>query len=171
MDRSLLRQLAALLGTSMALGAVRLGVSELPWVADPPAETSSCGDPSGGAPRAIERITVARAREFLGRPGVTFVDARPRGEYDLSHIPGAFSLPADDAADLLEVSSVPITPEDLVITYCDGGACERSEYLGMLLEDRDTCRDAYVLDGGWRAWLAAGSPTTTPDTTAGAQAP
>jgi rhodanese-related sulfurtransferase len=161
MDRPLLRQLAALLGVSMALGAVRLGVSELPWIADPAVETASCGDPPDVAPRPVESIPVARARELLGRPGVTFVDARPRGDYDVAHIPGSFSLPADDAAALLEIASVPITPEDLVITYCDGGACERSEYLGMLLEDRNTCRDAYVLDGGWQAWISAGSPTTT----------
>jgi 3-mercaptopyruvate sulfurtransferase SseA len=46
-----------------------------------------------------------------------------------------------------------------VITYCDGVSCEQSEYLGLLLRERDVCQQVRVLEGGWQAWVSAEAPT------------
>ena len=127
----------------------------------------------------VERISVAEARALLdgqassqsseaGPTGnVTFVDARPGWAYVDAHIPGAMNLPAQDAEGLLDMQSLPIPPEGQVITYCDGGTCEQSEYLGMLLRERDVCQQVWVLDGGWQAWVAAGAPTVSGSTPEG----
>jgi rhodanese-related sulfurtransferase len=74
------------------------------------------------------------------------------------------NLPAEDAAGLLDMQSLPIPPEGAVITYCDGGSCEQSESLGLLLRERDVCQQVRVLDGGWQAWVGAGAPTVSGDT-------
>ena len=106
----------------------------------------------------VERISVEEAQALLGQAQVTFVDARPSYHYTAAHIPGAMNLPAEDAEGLLELQSLPIPPDGQVITYCDGGSCEQSEYLGMLLRERDVCQQVRVLEGGWQAWVAAEAP-------------
>ncbi len=109
----------------------------------------------------VERVSVAEAQALLGQAQVTFVDARPSWEYTAAHIPGAMNLPAADAEGLLDMQSLPIPPEGQVITYCDGGSCEQSEYLGLLLRERDVCQQVRVLDGGWQAWVAAQAPSVS----------
>lgn len=113
----------------------------------------------------VERISVEEAQALLGQAQVTFVDARPSYHYTAAHIPGAMNLPAEDAEGLLELQSLPIPPDGQVITYCDGGSCEQSEYLGMLLRERDVCQQVRVLEGGWQAWVAAEAPTEGSEST------
>jgi rhodanese-related sulfurtransferase len=57
------------------------------------------------------------------------------------------------------MQSLPIPPDGQVITYCDGGTCEQSEALGLLLRQRDLCQQVRVLEGGWQAWVHSGAPT------------
>ena len=113
----------------------------------------------------VERISVEEAQALLDQAQVTFVDARPSYHYTAAHIPGAMNLPAEDAEGLLELQSLPIPPDGQVITYCDGGSCEQSEYLGMLLRERDVCQQVRVLEGGWQAWVAAEAPTEGSEST------
>lgn len=112
-----------------------------------------------GVAAAVPRVSVDEAIELLGQPGVTFVDARPGASYEYAHIPGAMSLPADDAEGVLDMQSLPIPPEGQVIAYCEGGSCEQSDYLGALLAERDVCQEVRVLAGGWQAWILAEGPT------------
>jgi rhodanese-related sulfurtransferase len=153
-----LRDTVLVIGVSLLGGLIVLAADpRLAWVAEPP-EDGSCGL-EDEAPIRVERITVAEARALLGDETVTFVDARSGDDYVAAHIPGAVSLPANDAAGILEIQSVPILPDGQVITYCNGGACEQSEYLGLLLRDREVCKQVSVLEGGWAAWVAAEAPT------------
>jgi rhodanese-related sulfurtransferase len=137
----------------------------LPWIAEPRPEEGTCGAEELGnvAPAIVERVSVAEAQQLLGQPLVTFVDARPAFHYSAGHVPGAMNLPAEDAEGLLDTQSLPIPPEGQVITYCDGGSCEQSEYLGLLLRQRDVCQRVRVLEGGWQAWVAAQGPTVSGD--------
>lgn len=106
----------------------------------------------------VDRISIEEAQAMLGQAQVTFVDARPGYHFSAAHIPGAMNLPAEDAEGLLDLQSLPIPPDGQVITYCDGGSCEQSEYLGLLLRERDVCQQVRVLEGGWQAWVAADLP-------------
>ena len=156
-----LRDLLVLAGISTVLGLGHLAIrQELPWVAEPSEPKAEACSVDEVAP-LVERISVEEARGLVGQPGVSFVDARDGDQYVAGHVPGALSLPAGEAAGILEVQSVPIPAEDMVITYCDSRACERSEYLGVLLRDRAVCDQVRVLAGGWKAWTDEQGPVET----------
>lgn len=151
----ILLDLAALAGLSAVLGLVHLGArDDMPWIAAPTGPRAEACSVDEEAP-LVQRIAVEEAIGLVGEPGVSFVDARAGDAFVSGHIPGAISLPAGEAAGILEVQSVPIPPDDIVITYCDTRACERAEYLGVLLRDRAGCQQVRVLAGGWKAWLEA----------------
>jgi rhodanese-related sulfurtransferase len=151
-----------LIGASVLGGLVFIAAHPgLGLVAEPP----DPGDATCGSEEiplvapVVERISVDDARALLGQAQVTFVDARPSYHYTAAHIPGAMNLPAEDADLLLGTQSLPIPPDGQVITYCDGVTCEQSEYLGLLLRERDVCQQVRVLEGGWQAWVTAEGPT------------
>lgn len=162
----LLADLLLLGGTSLLVGLVFLGVHpDLEWLAPPPTDEGSCSvDEVPVVAPVVDRVSLEEARALFEQSQVTFVDARPAYHYAAGHIPGAMNLPAEDAEGLLDMQSLPIPPEGAVITYCDGGSCEQSEYLGLLLRERDVCQRVRVLEGGWQAWVAAGGDTVSGDT-------
>jgi rhodanese-related sulfurtransferase len=158
----LLTDVLLVIGASVLGGLVFLAARpDLPWVAAAPDDAdATCGaDHVPFVAPLVERVSVDEAQALLGQPQITFVDARPAADYVAAHVPGAMNLPATDAAGLLDMQSLPIPPEGEVITYCEGGRCEQSEYLGTLLRERDVCQRVRVLEGGWLAWVAADAPT------------
>jgi rhodanese-related sulfurtransferase len=156
-----------IIGASVLGGLLVLAAHPaLDWVA-PPDEGICEGDPmiSPATPDSMlmERVSIEEASTLLEQPLVTFVDARPTYHYAAEHVPGAMNLPAEDAEGLLDMQSLPIPHDGEVITYCDGGSCGQSEYLGRLLRQRDVCQRVRVLEGGWQAWAASGAPTVSGD--------
>ncbi|MFV8750023.1 rhodanese-like domain-containing protein [Nannocystaceae bacterium ST9] len=158
----LLGDTTLMIGASLLGGVTFLSVHpDLDWIGEEP-QDQTCGlEGEDELAIRVERISVDDAQALLGDETVTFVDARSGDDYVAAHIPGAVSLPASDAAGILEIQSVPILPEGQVITYCNGGACEQSEYLGVLLRDREVCKQVMVLEGGWAAWVEAAAPTVS----------
>lgn len=160
----LLEDVVLVIAASVLGGLVFLAAHpELSWVAAPRVEDGTCSsdEEPADAPPLLERVSVQEARTLLDSATVTFVDARPDYHYLAAHIPGAMNLPADEAEGVLGMQSIPIPPDGQVITYCDGGSCEQSEYLGLLLRERDVCQQVRVLDGGWQAWVDAQGPTVS----------
>ena len=161
-DRSDLRDMALFIGVSGALGLLTIALRpDLAWVADPPDPSDAACSIEGGfeeaAPQPLmPRISVEEARAAHGKGTATFVDARGAAAFEAGHVPGAIHLPADEAAMILGVQSVPLPPDELVITYCDGAECQLSEALGMLLEENEVCQQVRVLEGGFPAWQKAG---------------
>src|SRR3954467_13713031 len=97
---------------------------------------------------AAERIDVATARE-MWRAGDTVIDVRTPDEYARGHIAGALNVPIDTlpkaAANL---------PDGPVLTACSmGGRAGRAADLPDAAG-----RVAFVIDGGTKAWQAAGLP-------------
>jgi rhodanese-related sulfurtransferase len=129
----------------------------------PPDDGTCEGDVAVAQAPIVERVSIEEASALLGQPLVTFVDARSNANYAAEHVPGAMNLPAEDAEGLLDMQSLPIPPDGEVITYCDGVSCEQSEYLGLLLRQRDVCQRVRVLEGGWQAWATSGAPTVRGD--------
>jgi rhodanese-related sulfurtransferase len=159
----LLADVLWIIGVAVFGGLVFLTVHPaLDWVA-PPDDGTCEGDVAAAPAPIVERVSIEEASALLGQPLVTFVDARPNVHYAAEHVPGAMNLPAEDAEGLLDMQSLPIPPDGEVITYCDGGTCEQSEYLGLLLRQRDVCQRVRVLEGGWQAWVASGAPTVSGD--------
>ena len=149
---------AALLGSAAAiLGIlnVRLREAPLAWIAPPKPLETACSAPPAPVPDH-QRIDIVAAKALLGRDDVTWVDARSGALYARAHLPQAISLPIETAIDMLPVQSLPIPPDNLVVTYCDGGPCELSEALAHLLAEQAGCARVRVLDGGFQAWVNAG---------------
>lgn len=159
-----------LLVASVLAGALNVKLrTDLPWVSDPPPpEETSCAAEGAGAPADVmRRITVQELAKRLSGPSpqpTILVDARMGALYVRGHIPGAESLPAFTAPELLQVQSLSIRPDIPVVTYCDGGECELSESLAILLQEDVGCSEVMVLEGGFGAWVQAGLPALAGDT-------
>lgn len=163
LERKDMRDLAILGALAGGLGVANVAArgADYPLVASEPDPVQAVCGAGLEEVFSVPRISVPEAVELLGRKDITFVDARSAEEHASAHIPSSISLPATDAEDVLGTQSVPIPPENLIVTYCDGLTCEQSEYLGMLLKDRTACEQVNVLEGGWNAWIEAGAPITT----------
>lgn len=103
-----------------------------------------------------ELVEAAAAKGRLEK-GALFVDARPLDFYDMSHIPGALSLP-EDQFDAAFTRIEPQLRASLdVIVYCAGFGCEASHIVSRKLKERGV--PAAILHEGWPAWQDAGYPT------------
>lgn len=100
---------------------------------------------------AAERIDVATARE-MARAGDLIIDVRSADEYAGGHIAGAINVPIDTLPKAAE--SLPAGP---IITTCQmGGRAGRAADLLHLAG-----RTAFAIEGGTKAWQAAGYPIAT----------
>jgi rhodanese-related sulfurtransferase len=106
-----------------------------------------------------DRIDPEAAAEYLAEHRAIFVDARPQHAYYESGetLPDVVRVdPSEGAVTDEELLSLP--RELLLIVFCDepnqaasAGVARRARALGR--------GDASILDGGLRAWMAAGLPT------------
>jgi rhodanese-related sulfurtransferase len=100
---------------------------------------------------AAERIDVHIAREML-RAGDTLIDVRSPQEYEGGHIAGALNVPIDT----LPKSAGALPPGPIIATCSMGGRGGRAADL------LDTAgRTAFTIEGGTKAWQAAGFPIAT----------
>lgn len=82
------------------------------------------------------------------------VDVRSRAEHAQGHIAGSFCMP--EAAIHMELAEI---PAGRIVVYGDrGGRHARKVVCFLRYRGLD---DAWVLDGGFPAWKAAGHPVTT----------
>src|SRR5690348_15640171 len=99
---------------------------------------------------AAERIDVATARE-MQRSGDPIIDVRTPDEYALGHITGAVNIPIG-----MLPKGVDSVGDGPVITTCGSGG--RGGRAAELLAAAG--RTAFTIDGGTKAWRAAGLPVT-----------
>jgi rhodanese-related sulfurtransferase len=105
---------------------------------------------SSGNVRA-ERVDVITAREMV-RAGDTVIDVRRPEEYARGHIAGAINVPIETLPSGVEGIEGP------VLTACSmGGRASRAADLLV-----GGGRTAFVIDGGTKAWAAAGLPVDPP---------
>ncbi|MCA4996050.1 rhodanese-like domain-containing protein [Tsukamurella tyrosinosolvens] len=102
----------------------------------------------------------ALPEDLAAAPGLTVLDVRDPGEWDLGHAPGAVHLPLPD----LPVRFEEIDLDAQVYVICRGGG--RSEQAVRYLETVGI--EAAVVDGGMIAWASAGRPVVRPDGSQGA---
>jgi rhodanese-related sulfurtransferase/DNA-binding transcriptional ArsR family regulator len=108
------------------------------------------GDRSKPEPVKMEEL-LERAQSS----DVIILDARPAGEYQAAHIPGAISIPIDELQQRLR--SLPKDKE--YVAYCRGPYCVYADRaVEILLKSR---RRARRLMGGLPEWRAAGFPVNS----------
>ena len=90
------------------------------------------------------------------------IDARPRGFYQMGHVPRAISLPREDF-ERSYAKLRPLLEQDRnkpVVVYCSEADCKDSELVAEAL-----CRLGYlhlsVYKEGWEEWSRAGLPQET----------
>jgi rhodanese-related sulfurtransferase len=90
-----------------------------------------------------------------------FFDARVQEEYDLGHVQGAVMLdPTDDK--IVNAKTKPellkqFDPRLPVVVYCNGGDCDSSQYIGLVLR-RFGFSNVNVFEEGYPSWEKAGYP-------------
>jgi rhodanese-related sulfurtransferase len=98
------------------------------------------------SPKALEQ----------NRPSILFriVDARPREEYRIGRLPGAYSCPWRE----LEAGTATPPPQGgPIVVYCSNEFCDDALNLGRWLRDRGY-KDVGVLLDGYDAWWNARRP-------------
>ena len=80
-----------------------------------------------------------------------FIDARHPEYYEEGHIPGAYNWPVDEFDEYYDQFMDLLDPDDCVVVYCSGGACDESNALGQdLIIEGFT--DVKLFTGGIEEW-------------------
>ncbi len=93
---------------------------------------------------------------------VAFIDARDDAHYQAGHIPGAWQFDHYRAETYLPVVLPVCMNAQQVVIYCNGGACEDSEFAAVMLRDAGVPRTSlFVYAGGITEWKSNGLPVET----------
>ena len=96
-------------------------------------------------------LSFENAKKLFMEKSALFIDARSMDEYVKGHIPGARSLSWHDVDQRFIEVTEDISPDTLIITYCDGINCELSWDLALFLMDMGFNNVRVLLDG-WTEW-------------------
>jgi rhodanese-related sulfurtransferase len=98
-------------------------------------------------------IGLEEARRDFEKGAALFADARPKSAYLSGHIPGAVNLDPDEfdawSGDFFAKTS----PDQRIITYCDGERCSLSLELAEKLTWMGY-EKVFLLKNGWGKWKA-----------------
>lgn len=112
---------------------------------------TGCGAGEGGAPRHLEPVGAAKLIEQSD--GVTVIDVRTPHEFASGAIPGARNLDVQSASFERQVAG--LDPEGSYLLYCRSG---NRTALALPVFQQHGLKPLYHLDGGLKAWSAAGYP-------------
>ena len=102
-------------------------------------------------------ISLGEARAHFENKTALFFDARDKESFEMGHIKEATSIPFQDIDNYFMELAGNIAPETLIITYCDGQACNLSHELALFLIDMGFT-NVRVLVNGWTQWQQANLP-------------
>ena len=100
----------------------------------------------------VEAITRDELASRLRRRNVVVIDVRPTAEYAAGHIPGARSVPPDEARRRLRT----IPKDGEIVAYCRGPFCVYADDAVRALQRRGI--RARRLEDGFPEWKRAGLP-------------
>ena len=108
------------------------------------------------------RVSLEKAVKLYKQQNAVFIDARPETAYQTGHIKGALSLPWARAEEMCFKILQDIPMDRPIVTYCDGEACELSDFLASFLKDLGY-KNAKSLHNGWQRWQEKGLPQAYPE--------
>ncbi len=103
-------------------------------------------------------VGLAQAKELHDSGQAVLVDARSADSFAKEHITGALSLPLAVAGGKKPPLPKNVTPDTIIIAYCNGFSCHDSMELGKILI-KSGYRQVFVFEGGLPEWRDAGYPT------------
>ncbi|MCE5300815.1 MAG: hypothetical protein LLG37_08105 [Spirochaetia bacterium] len=109
----------------------------------------------------IPRIHLEDAKYLIDSGKALFIDARGKGEYNESHIPGAICMPVGEAAGLIPQMKETLAGK-ILVPYCHGVSCNLSVKVADSLYDAGY-RKIVIFFGGWPEWTAANMPVERPN--------
>ena len=142
--------------------------------------TNTAASPAGAVPvnpveatllrlqqRGLQVIAHSEVAELFRDPRyqqglVVFLDARDDDHYQAGHIPGAWQFDHYHPERHLPAVLPACLMAQKVVVYCNGGACEDSEFAAVMLRDGGIRPDAlFVYAGGVSEWKTNGLPVET----------
>lgn len=107
------------------------------------------------AKKHITEISPQDAATKLNSSEAIVIDVREKDEWDDGHIPGAMHMSRGTIE--LDIEEKVANPNAMIICHCGGGgrsalAAENLQKMGY--------KDVRSMAGGFKAWKAAGLPTT-----------
>jgi rhodanese-related sulfurtransferase len=145
--------LAAFLG--VMVNHLRPPATRLPWVGDWAHHIETRAFQAG-----IPVVFLNGVRERLGDPAGMVFDARKPELYAAGHLPGARSLPVEEAAARLMAFAAVLTMKTPLLVYCDGADCGDSLELALKLREFGFT-DVSIYPGGFAEWTAYGGAVRT----------
>lgn len=107
---------------------------------------------------AFTAISLAEARSHFESNDALFADARPLRAYSEGHIKGAVNLDPDEFDTWSGDFFSQVSPDQMIITYCDGAQCRLSLELAEKLAWMGY-ENIYYLKNGWGLWKENQLPT------------
>lgn len=104
-------------------------------------------------------LALGQAQELWNSGGAFFLDAREPADFAAGHIGNALNLPAQSFAQHFGAVVPMLTPQSVLVLYCDGTECELSHRLRESLHQLGYT-NTHLLFNGWTAWRNAGLPVT-----------
>jgi len=105
----------------------------------------------------IPEIALSAAHDLYLKRKAIFVDARDPFSFEEGHLPGALNIYPDEAALKAAELKKTVSPDAVIITYCDGPQCPLSKQTAQALQSQGL-PGVQVLVNGWSLWLNAGYP-------------
>jgi rhodanese-related sulfurtransferase len=119
--------------------------------------TASANSNIDGGVLGFEIDDVMTAKTIYDGGNTVFVDARPQGDYEDSHIQGAVSLPIDQFDILIDSFIADYPFSAALVTYGAGRGFSSGHELAQYLSDIGYT-DVRVLLDGYHGWEAEGYP-------------
>ena len=120
--------------------------------------TAVAVQPAQAAEAVPMPVGLAQAKELHDSGQAVLVDARSADSFAKEHIAGAVSLPLAVAGGKEPPLPINVTPDTIIIAYCNGFSCHDSMELGKILI-KAGYRQVFVFEGGLPEWRDAGYPT------------
>ena len=129
------------------------GPREMPAQEIPPILPLVEARPTGQKLENALPITWAQTRPLLGINQAVLLDARSKAEYDLGHITGAISIPADSSPEKIRQVLADRKSTARLVAYCGAMGCPEAFRLATrLMRELDYPNSQFMLDGyaEWR---------------------
>ncbi len=143
--------LSVSLGLSLFVNAVRSS-GKIPWVQDWGHYVEAKALKEG-----LSLASLDQTRAIVDQGIYVLFDARHAIDYNEGHIPGALSFPYDEIDTAFQSAQMYLIPEQPILTYCSGDACDDSFELALFLKEQGYT-NMTLFAGGFNAWTSAELP-------------